>query len=369
MSSEVTPVVSFCIPVYNNAEAAVKIVNSLLSSSDMRFEVVVSDDASTDNAEDLLSAINDERFRYCRNEKNLGAHKNWEHSLELGKGEWLYLIMGRDKMNGENIGSLINILDYARENNILYLKDGYTKRSGKEIQVFDGIKAMLEFTRVLHPTGDIYNGEIFRNIPDRTRYYEISDMYPENYIKHYLLLRGKGAYVMSGVHIFENNYSSLVDFSKVKSSVESKKDISSVYFSPKRRTVQNLELIDMIDGDETFSQDERDLYFSTRFRNITNFVSLLWLGWCSDYLWMAHYGHKIRNVSIREMVSNIFTACKDTKTHLQEKGTLTPKRQRIIRYCFVKALFRAVVYYPIRAVAKKILEPLGIWSLLMRGRE
>ncbi|MBQ9575034.1 MAG: glycosyltransferase, partial [Synergistaceae bacterium] len=48
MSSEVTPVVSFCIPVYNNAEAAVKIVNSLLSSSDMRFEVVVSDDASTD---------------------------------------------------------------------------------------------------------------------------------------------------------------------------------------------------------------------------------------------------------------------------------------------------------------------------------
>ena len=79
------PIVSFCIPVYNNAEGAVKIVNSLLTSTDERFEVVVSDDNSSDNVRELLSGINDERFRYFRNDKNLGAHKNWEHSLELAR--------------------------------------------------------------------------------------------------------------------------------------------------------------------------------------------------------------------------------------------------------------------------------------------
>lgn len=42
------PVVSFCIPVYNNAEAAQKIVKGLLVSDDPRFEVVINDNASTD---------------------------------------------------------------------------------------------------------------------------------------------------------------------------------------------------------------------------------------------------------------------------------------------------------------------------------
>lgn len=36
-------IVSFCVPVYNNAEAAVRIVNDLLDTKDARFEIVVRD--------------------------------------------------------------------------------------------------------------------------------------------------------------------------------------------------------------------------------------------------------------------------------------------------------------------------------------
>ncbi len=364
------PVVSFCIPVYNNAKAAEAIVKELLSCDDPRFEVIVSDDNSSENVEELLSRIDDSRFMYHRNEKNLGAHKNWQHTLELGRGEWLYLVMGRDRMHGDKIPRLIDILKHARENDIVFLKDGYNQHNGKEIQVFDGINAMLEFIRVLHPTGDIYDGEKFRNIPDRTRYYEISDMYPENYVKHYLLLSGKGAYIMSCVHVFETFYSPIIDFSKVKSGVESGGDVFNVYFSPKRRMLQNLEIIDMIDSDscEKFTQSERDLFFRTRFENIMDYATRIWQMWCSDYLWMAHYGHSTRYVGSIEMIRNVMAAYRSVKSHLQEKGTFTEKREKIMRVSCAKTTAKCILYYPFKRVCKKILQPLGIWSLLERSR-
>ena len=363
-------IVSFCIPVYNNALAAEVIVKELLSCEDSRFEVIVCDDNSQENVEELLTKIHDPRFRYYRNEKNLGAHKNWEHTLELGCGEWLYLIMARDRMHGDKIPGLIEILENARKNDIVYLKDGYTQHNGKEIQVFDGMNAMLEFVRIIHPTGDIYDGEKFRNIPNRTRYYENSDMYPENYVKHYLLLSGKGAYIMSYVHVFETFYSSLIDFSKMKSGVESGGNIFNVYFSPKRRMIQNLELIDMIDSDsrETFTQNERDLFFRTRFNNIMDYATRIWQMWCSDYLWMAHYGHAVRYVSSFEMIGNVITAYKSTKAHLLEKGLFTSTRQTIMRVNCGKAIAKCILYYPFKRAVKKIIQTLRLWELLTRIR-
>ena len=50
-------IVSFCVPVYNNAEAAERIVRDLLNTKDARFEIVVSDDASSDETEKLLREI------------------------------------------------------------------------------------------------------------------------------------------------------------------------------------------------------------------------------------------------------------------------------------------------------------------------
>ena len=102
--------VSFCIPVYKNADAALEIVNGLLCSEDERFEVIVRDDASDDNIRELLSEIHDERFRLYVNEKNLGAHRNWLKTLEDGKGKYLYFVIGRDKLRGENVSRLISLL-------------------------------------------------------------------------------------------------------------------------------------------------------------------------------------------------------------------------------------------------------------------
>ena len=230
----------------------------MLDSDDKRFEVVISDDASSDNTQELLSAIHDSRFRYYRNDKNLGVHKNWERSLSLGRGEWLYFSMGREVLHGDKMCRLFEFLDFARENNITYMKDGYYTQ--ESLKVFSGINAMSTFLRVTHPTADIYNGEIFRDIPNRRHYFEISDMFPENYIRRDMLMKGNGAFINSEIYIRHESFTH--DKMAVKSTVEHDKNIYDMYFAPRRLIVQHKELIDMIlkDSSEKFSKSELDKY-------------------------------------------------------------------------------------------------------------
>ena len=348
------PVVSFCIPVYNNAQAAETIVKELLSSDDSRFEVVVSDDVSQENVEELLSVIHDPRFRYYRNEKNLGAHKNWEHSLELGRGEWLYLIMARDKMHGDKISGLIEILQHARENGITYIKDGYVK-SG----TYSGIDAMIKFVIRIHPTGDIYDAELFSNIPERMKYFEMFDMFPENYIRHNLLLKGKGTFIMSGLHFWVEP--KLVDFHSVISGVDKKKNVFDCYFAPRRTTIQNLENLALVDADSSvFSCEELDRYFRANFSHALHCVSILWQGKCADSSWMSHYSHETRRAGVREISGNIMTAYRTVKSYLQEHGTYTASRERIMRACAAKWLFYSVF----RTGVRRFAEFFGLWKIL-----
>lgn len=341
-------IVSFCIPVYNNAEAAERLVKGILCSDSTRFEVVVSDDASTDDCEERLSRINDSRFRYYRNEKNLGAHKNWEHALELGQGEYLYLVMGRDIIHGEHIDKLIEILEYAHENNITLLQDGYS--NDENIRVYDGIDAMIFFLVIIHPTGTIFSKRVFDSIPDRTGYFEISDMYPENYIRRDMLLNGKGASIMSGAF---NRVGTFYDSDTIKkgSTVEYGKNLYDMYYAPRRRAVQTFEIMDMLP--DTFSEADSNKYFRENFNAFLLSVSQEWRNWCSkDYPFCRYYGHEPRHVSTLEMLKNIITAHNATVRHLKEKGKYTSQKRRIMNHITMRTLIRF------------ILEPVGIWDML-----
>ena len=349
-------VVSFCIPVYNNSEGAVKIVKALLSSTDPRFEVVVSDDASSDNVGELLSGISDFRFKYFRNDHNLGAHKNWLHSLELGTGRWVYLIMGRDMMSGQNIGRLIPLLEQAEQNGVLYLKDHGHYRDG--LRISEGIDAMTNFVGYNHQTGEIFRRDNFMAIQEREHYFSIADMFPENYAIRDLLLKGKGAFIHSGV--VEGGFAT--DKSQVKSRVEYAADIEKAYFAPPRKLKQFYEQIDMIDElpAGTFTDDERDAFFKSKYTTMLEHVSYWFRMWCRDSVQMAHYGQPVRYIGIPEMVRNIFRAHRETTAHLKDKGTYTFRRRLIMYWCTAKTAIKLSV----KSMIRSIIEPLGIWKIL-----
>jgi glycosyltransferase involved in cell wall biosynthesis len=61
------------IPTYNQAKYISKAIESALNIDYPNIEVIVSDDCSTDNTEEVVSKyLSDDRFKYIKNEKNLG---------------------------------------------------------------------------------------------------------------------------------------------------------------------------------------------------------------------------------------------------------------------------------------------------------
>jgi len=84
------PIVSVGIPVLNGGKTLRHTLNSLLAQSLADFEVVISDNASTDDTREICQeyAEADPRIRYFRNGTNLGARANYNRVFQLARGEY-----------------------------------------------------------------------------------------------------------------------------------------------------------------------------------------------------------------------------------------------------------------------------------------
>lgn len=92
------PLVSVCIPAYNNAPYIKETIDSILNQTYQNIEVVVVDDNSTDNTVVIVEqmAREDKRIKLYKNKKNLGMSGNWNHCLELCEGEYIKLVCADD---------------------------------------------------------------------------------------------------------------------------------------------------------------------------------------------------------------------------------------------------------------------------------
>ncbi len=73
------PAVSIGLPVYNGDNFLAEAIDSILRQTMEDFELIISDNASTDRTEEICReyAAGDSRIRYYRNESNLGAMANY----------------------------------------------------------------------------------------------------------------------------------------------------------------------------------------------------------------------------------------------------------------------------------------------------
>jgi len=83
------------IPTYNGAEVIGDTLRSILTQSFSNYEIIVNDDASTDNTEEIVKSFLDPRIKFFRNARNLGYPGNLEEARKRADGEIIYL-MGQD---------------------------------------------------------------------------------------------------------------------------------------------------------------------------------------------------------------------------------------------------------------------------------
>lgn len=90
MATKRVPLISVGIPVYNGEQFLERAINSLQRQDYPNFEIVISDNCSTDTTPEICRrlAAGDERIQYHRNRENIGAVKNFVKVFELSRGEY-----------------------------------------------------------------------------------------------------------------------------------------------------------------------------------------------------------------------------------------------------------------------------------------
>ncbi|HZK62331.1 MAG TPA: glycosyltransferase family 2 protein [Anaerovoracaceae bacterium] len=107
------PYVSIGLPVYNGEDFLQDSVDSLLSQTYQDFELVICDNASTDNTEEICRnyVSKDNRVRYYRNPRNLGAPMNYNRTVRLSRGKYFKWAAADDVHAPDYLRRCVEILD------------------------------------------------------------------------------------------------------------------------------------------------------------------------------------------------------------------------------------------------------------------
>ena len=104
------PKLSICIPTYNRGKIVYSCVIELLQYSGDDIEVIVSNNASTDETNELMLSICDNRLVYVSNTENLGPTRNFFITMELVRSDFFYLISDEDRLEVTNFPHFIDLI-------------------------------------------------------------------------------------------------------------------------------------------------------------------------------------------------------------------------------------------------------------------
>jgi glycosyltransferase involved in cell wall biosynthesis len=115
------PRVSIGLPVYNGERYLAGALNCLLQQDYEDFELIISDNASTDATESICReyATKDPRIRYYRNETNIGASPNYNRVFRLARGEFFKWASHDDECHSSLVRRCLEVFEQAPASAVL----------------------------------------------------------------------------------------------------------------------------------------------------------------------------------------------------------------------------------------------------------
>jgi glycosyltransferase involved in cell wall biosynthesis len=186
--SEITatgPRVSIGLPVYNGENYLADTLDSILTQTFHDFELIISDNASSDATEAICRkyAERDPRIRYVRNAENLGAAKNYNRAFQLARGAYFKWNGHDDPLAPTFLERCVEVLDRDPEIVLAFARIRAIDAGGEEHELgaltartfaprpqLGSAQAHVRFYHTVvadHPQGAIF-GLIRRNVLART---------------------------------------------------------------------------------------------------------------------------------------------------------------------------------------------------------
>lgn len=92
------PFFSVCVPCFNHGGYVGETIRSVLRQDFADFEIVVSDNTSTDNSRDVVRACSDPRIKLLENRYNIGFAPNLQRVTAAARGRFIILLSSDDLM-------------------------------------------------------------------------------------------------------------------------------------------------------------------------------------------------------------------------------------------------------------------------------
>ena len=116
--------VSIIMPSWNTSRWIKESIDSIINQTYTNWELIIVDDCSTDNTEEIVKSINDSRIKFYKNEKNSGAALTRNKALSLAQGEWIAFLDSDDLWKKTKLESQIS---FMKKNNYTFSYHNYDK--------------------------------------------------------------------------------------------------------------------------------------------------------------------------------------------------------------------------------------------------
>ena len=112
------------MPVFNGEKYLEQSLESILAQTYVDFELIISDNASTDRTQEIVEsfASSDRRIRYHRNHTNLGASPNYNQVFKRADGEYFKWASHDDMLNEYYLEECVEVLDNNSKVVLCYTK-------------------------------------------------------------------------------------------------------------------------------------------------------------------------------------------------------------------------------------------------------
>ena len=116
----VTPLVSICVPTYNGGRFLSSCLESLLDQSVGDLEILVGDDASTDDTLAVARSFDDPRLRVLAFAERAGMARNWNRTFCEARGNYVSLVGQDDLVTRHWAERLAQLLETHREADLAF---------------------------------------------------------------------------------------------------------------------------------------------------------------------------------------------------------------------------------------------------------
>ena len=133
------PLVSIGLPVYNGGAFLAQTVDSILSQTFSDFELIISDNASTDGSREIGEAYarKDSRVQVVKSEVNCGASWNYKRVFELARGQYFRWNSADDLVAPDFLACCVEALDQNPGAILCYPKTTLIGSSGETLELYE----------------------------------------------------------------------------------------------------------------------------------------------------------------------------------------------------------------------------------------